>query len=118
MTTEILNTLISHPSVLTEFVWVGCVIIMTLKVFVLYNLMKSSLSCECVCPQVKPLLQVTRQEEEMGQKDEELKTAKEVAASAEAELKDISQKHTQVRQTGFLLLYTLQIYILYTCRRD
>lgn len=46
--------------------------------------------------QVKPLLQVTRQEEEMGQKEEELKAAKEVAAKAEAELKDISQKHTQV----------------------
>ncbi|XP_062264089.1 myosin-11-like isoform X2 [Platichthys flesus] len=45
---------------------------------------------------VKPLLQVTRQEEEMGQKDEELKTAKEVAAKTEAELKDISQKHIQI----------------------
>uniref|UniRef100_UPI0037E83750 myosin-11-like isoform X3 n=1 Tax=Semicossyphus pulcher TaxID=241346 RepID=UPI0037E83750 len=45
---------------------------------------------------VKPLLQVTRQEEEMGQKDEELKAAKEVAAKTEAELKDISQKHTQL----------------------
>lgn len=49
--------------------------------------------------QVKPLLQVTRQEEEMGQKDEELKAAKEVAAKAEADLKDISQKHTQVTST-------------------
>ena len=46
--------------------------------------------------QVKPLLQVTRQEEEMGQKDEELKAAKEVAVKTEAELKDITQKHTQV----------------------
>lgn len=46
--------------------------------------------------QVKPLLQVTRQEEEMGQKEEELKAAKEVAAKSEAELKDISQKHKQV----------------------
>lgn len=46
--------------------------------------------------QVKPLLQVTRQDEEMGQKDEELKAAKEVAAKKEAELKDITQKHTQV----------------------
>ncbi|XP_061568318.1 myosin-11-like [Cololabis saira] len=45
---------------------------------------------------VKPLLQVTRQEEEMGQKDEELKSAKEVAAKTEAELKDISQKHAQL----------------------
>lgn len=50
--------------------------------------------------QVKPLLQVTRQEEEMGQKEEELKTAKDVAAKAEADLKDISQKHTQVDGEG------------------
>lgn len=48
--------------------------------------------------QVKPLLQVTRQEEEMGQKEEELKAAKEVAAKSEAQLKDISQKHTQVKE--------------------
>lgn len=47
--------------------------------------------------QVKPLLQVTRQEEEMGQKEEELKAAKEMATKAETELKDISQKHTQVK---------------------
>lgn len=45
---------------------------------------------------MKPLLQVTRQEEEMGQKDEELKSAREVATRTEAELKEISQKHTQV----------------------
>lgn len=49
--------------------------------------------------QVKPLLQVTRQEEEMGQKEEELKAVREVAAKAEAELKEISQKHTQVSRT-------------------
>lgn len=55
--------------------------------------------------QVKPLLQVTRQEEEMGQKEEELKAAKEVAAKAEAELKDISQKHTQVRRMQLLISY-------------
>ncbi|XP_061701685.1 myosin-11-like [Syngnathoides biaculeatus] len=47
---------------------------------------------------VKPLLQVTRQEEEMGQKDEELKAAKEVAAKKEAELKEITQKHTQLME--------------------
>ncbi|XP_044037579.1 myosin-11-like isoform X2 [Siniperca chuatsi] len=47
---------------------------------------------------VKPLLQVTRQEEEMGQKEEELKAAKEVAAKTEAELRDISQKHTQLME--------------------
>ncbi|XP_053706893.1 myosin-11-like isoform X2 [Synchiropus splendidus] len=45
---------------------------------------------------VKPLLQVTRQEEEMGQKEEELKAAKEVAAKTEADLKEITQKHTQL----------------------
>lgn len=50
-------------------------------------------------PKVKPLLQVTRQEEEMGQKDEELKVAIEVAAKTEAELKDVTQKHTQVTHT-------------------
>ncbi|XP_028311850.1 myosin-11-like isoform X1 [Gouania willdenowi] len=47
---------------------------------------------------VKPLLQVTRQEEEMSQKDEELKTAREVAAKMEAELKDVMQKHTQLME--------------------
>ncbi|XP_077411907.1 myosin-14-like isoform X2 [Vanacampus margaritifer] len=47
---------------------------------------------------VKPLLQVTRQEEEMGQKDEELKAAKEAVAKKEAELKDITQKHTQLME--------------------
>ena len=52
--------------------------------------------------QVKPLLQVTRQEEEMGQKEEELKAAKEVAAKTEAELKDVSQKHTQVIPSSLL----------------
>lgn len=36
----------------------------------------------------------------MGQKEEELKAAKDVAAKAEAELKDISQKHTQVDAKG------------------
>uniref|UniRef100_A0A3P8XZN0 Myosin, heavy chain 11b, smooth muscle n=1 Tax=Esox lucius TaxID=8010 RepID=A0A3P8XZN0_ESOLU len=44
---------------------------------------------------VKPLLQVTRQEEEMGQKEEELKEAKDLAQKSQAELKEISQKHTQ-----------------------
>lgn len=48
--------------------------------------------------QVKPLLQVTRQEEEMGQKEEELKVVREAAAKAEADLKDITQKHSQVKQ--------------------
>lgn len=52
--------------------------------------------------QVKPLLQVTRQEEEMGQKEEELKAVREAALKAEAELKDISQRHSQVNQMKLL----------------
>uniref|UniRef100_A0A8C2KA55 Myosin, heavy chain 11a, smooth muscle n=1 Tax=Cyprinus carpio TaxID=7962 RepID=A0A8C2KA55_CYPCA len=45
---------------------------------------------------VKPLLQVTRQEEEMSLKEEELHRAKESAQKFEIELKDISVKHTQL----------------------
>lgn len=48
------------------------------------------------CPQVKPLLQVTRQEEEMSVKEEELQRVTESAAKFETELKDISLKYTQV----------------------
>ena len=48
-------------------------------------------------PQVKPLLQVTRQEEEMGLKEEELTRAKEVAIKFESELKEITLKHTSVK---------------------
>lgn len=47
-------------------------------------------------PQVKPLLQVTRQEEEMSLKEEELQKAKEVATKFESELKEITLKHTSV----------------------
>ncbi|XP_069021405.1 myosin-11-like isoform X4 [Embiotoca jacksoni] len=57
---------------------------------------------------VKPLLQVTRQEEEMGQKDEELKAAKEVAAKSETELKTITQKHTQLMEERVQLETKLQ----------
>ncbi|KPP74615.1 myosin-11-like [Scleropages formosus] len=45
---------------------------------------------------VKPLLQVTRQEEEMSQKEEELQKAKELAQKSETELKEITQKHIQL----------------------
>uniref|UniRef100_A0A673H8W9 Myosin-11-like n=1 Tax=Sinocyclocheilus rhinocerous TaxID=307959 RepID=A0A673H8W9_9TELE len=45
---------------------------------------------------VKPLLQVTRQEEEMGLKEEELQRAKESAQKSETELKDVSLKHAQL----------------------
>lgn len=47
--------------------------------------------------QVKPLLQVTRQEEELGLKEEELQKAKDSAQKYETELKDIMLKQTQVR---------------------
>uniref|UniRef100_A0A665V3G1 Myosin, heavy chain 11a, smooth muscle n=1 Tax=Echeneis naucrates TaxID=173247 RepID=A0A665V3G1_ECHNA len=42
---------------------------------------------------VKPLLQVTRQEEEMSLKEEELQKAKEVATKFESELKEVTMKH-------------------------
>ncbi|KAG5279031.1 hypothetical protein AALO_G00105350 [Alosa alosa] len=45
---------------------------------------------------VKPLLQVTRQEEEMSLKDDELKRVQESAQRFETELKDITLKHTQI----------------------
>lgn len=48
--------------------------------------------------QVKPLLQVTRQEEEMSLKEEELKRAKEVSLKIESELKEITLKHTSVME--------------------
>lgn len=54
---------------------------------------------KCCCLtllQVKPLLQVTRQEEEMSLKEEELKRAKEVSLKFESELKEIALKHTSV----------------------
>ncbi|XP_068193831.1 myosin-11-like isoform X2 [Antennarius striatus] len=57
---------------------------------------------------VKPLLQVTRQEEEMGQKEEELKEAREMAAKAEAELKDVSQQRNQLLEERVQLEMKLQ----------
>uniref|UniRef100_A0A8C4YIF2 Myosin heavy chain 11 n=1 Tax=Gopherus evgoodei TaxID=1825980 RepID=A0A8C4YIF2_9SAUR len=44
---------------------------------------------------VKPLLQVTRQEEEMQAKDEELQRTKERQQKAESELKELELKHNQ-----------------------
>uniref|UniRef100_A0A8C0ZHP8 Myosin heavy chain 11 n=1 Tax=Cyanistes caeruleus TaxID=156563 RepID=A0A8C0ZHP8_CYACU len=44
---------------------------------------------------VKPLLQVTRQEEEMQAKDEELQKTKERQQKAESELKELELKHSQ-----------------------
>lgn len=47
--------------------------------------------------QVKPLLQVTRQEEEMQAKEDELQKTKERQQKAESELKELGQKHAQVQ---------------------
>lgn len=47
-------------------------------------------------PQVKPLLQVSRQEEEMQAKDDELKKVKEKHLSAEMQLRDMEDKQQQV----------------------
>lgn len=49
------------------------------------------------CPKVKPLLQVTRQEEEMQAKDEELLKVKERQLKVENELKEMERKQLQVR---------------------
>ncbi|CAM4621116.1 unnamed protein product [Leuciscus chuanchicus] len=57
---------------------------------------------------VKPLLQVTRQEEEMSLKDEELQRAKESSQKFEIELKDISLKHTQLMEERNQLQEKLQ----------
>uniref|UniRef100_A0A8D0AH53 Myosin, heavy chain 11a, smooth muscle n=1 Tax=Sander lucioperca TaxID=283035 RepID=A0A8D0AH53_SANLU len=57
---------------------------------------------------VKPLLQVTRQEEEMSVKEEELTRAKEVALKFESELKEISLKHTSVLEERNALQEQLQ----------
>jgi cell division protein FtsB len=53
-----------------------------------------------VCVQVKPLLQVTRQEEEMQAKEDELQKIKERQQKAESELKELEQKHSQVWTGG------------------
>ncbi|XP_063171073.1 myosin-11 [Candoia aspera] len=57
---------------------------------------------------VKPLLQVTRQEEEMQAKDEELKVVKERQIKAEGELKELEQKHGQLTEEKNLLQEQLQ----------
>lgn len=50
----------------------------------------------CHTLQVKPLLQVTRQEEELQAKDEELLKVKEKQTKVEAELEEMERKHQQV----------------------
>lgn len=52
--------------------------------------------CVCLHVQVKPLLQVTRQEEEMQAKDEELVKVKERQVKVENELVEMERKHQQV----------------------
>ena len=55
-------------------------------------------SCLVVISQVKPLLQVTRQEEEMQAKDEELVKVKERQSKVESELVEMEKKHQQVKR--------------------
>ncbi|KAJ8253887.1 hypothetical protein COCON_G00204990 [Conger conger] len=57
---------------------------------------------------VKPLLQVTRQDEEMSHKEEELQKAKDIAQKSEAELKEITQKHAQLLEEKNQLQERLQ----------
>uniref|UniRef100_A0A7N6AE76 Myosin, heavy chain 11a, smooth muscle n=1 Tax=Anabas testudineus TaxID=64144 RepID=A0A7N6AE76_ANATE len=57
---------------------------------------------------VKPLLQVTRQEEEMSLKEEELQKAKEVATKFESELKEVILKHTSILEERNALQEQLQ----------
>lgn len=49
-----------------------------------------------VCQQVKPLLQVSRQEEEMMAKDEELIKVKEKHLYAEQQIQELEDKQQQV----------------------
>uniref|UniRef100_A0A2K5LT44 Myosin heavy chain 11 n=1 Tax=Cercocebus atys TaxID=9531 RepID=A0A2K5LT44_CERAT len=57
---------------------------------------------------VKPLLQVTRQEEEMQAKEDELQKTKERQQKAENELKELEQKHSQLAEEKNLLQEQLQ----------
>lgn len=54
-------------------------------------------TCDLIPSQVKPLLQVTRQEEELQAKDEELLKVKEKQTKVEGELEEMERKHQQVR---------------------
>nr|DBA20280.1 TPA: hypothetical protein GDO54_015991 [Pyxicephalus adspersus] len=57
---------------------------------------------------VKPLLQVTRQEEEMQAKDEELKLVTERYHKTEIEFKELQMKHVQITEEKNLLQEQLQ----------
>uniref|UniRef100_A0A673B8E3 Myosin-10-like n=1 Tax=Sphaeramia orbicularis TaxID=375764 RepID=A0A673B8E3_9TELE len=57
---------------------------------------------------VKPLLQVTRQEEEMQAKDEELVKVKEKQSKVEGELMEMERKHQQLMEEKNILAEQLQ----------
>ncbi|XP_064171963.1 myosin-10 isoform X3 [Anguilla rostrata] len=57
---------------------------------------------------VKPLLQVSRQEEEMQAKDEELLKVKEKQSKVESELVDMERKHQQLTEEKNILAEQLQ----------
>ncbi|XP_018419718.1 PREDICTED: myosin-11 isoform X3 [Nanorana parkeri] len=57
---------------------------------------------------VKPLLQVTRQEEEMQAKDDELKVVNERYYRTELELKELQMKHVQITEEKNVLQEQLQ----------
>ncbi|NXN12860.1 MYH10 protein, partial [Indicator maculatus] len=57
---------------------------------------------------VKPLLQVTRQEEELQAKDEELMKVKEKQTKVEAELEEMERKHQQLLEEKNILAEQLQ----------
>ncbi|XP_078519312.1 myosin-11 isoform X2 [Lissotriton helveticus] len=57
---------------------------------------------------VKPLLQVTRQEEELQAKEDELKAIAERQQKADSELKELQQKHSQLAEEKNLLQEQLQ----------
>lgn len=67
--------------------------------------------------QVKPLLQVTRQEEELQAKDEELVKVKEKQSKVEGELEEMERKHQQVIIHNLiytmLLTYIFFAYVIY-----
>lgn len=60
--------------------------------------------------QVKPLLQVTRQEEEMVAKEEELVKMKERQQQAEDQLKEFEAKQQQVYMVFFFPHYKMTVY--------
>lgn len=64
---------------------------MAVTIFVLHSIISNHVHL-----QVKPLLQVTRQEEEMQAKDEELVKVKEKQTKVEGELVEMERKHQQV----------------------